>query len=63
MMRPRMMNLSSAAVFAGVALAAACSGGRAPVYSLQPSATPLRYSIATEGSQTVETPNGPAGGS
>jgi hypothetical protein len=43
-------------------LAAACGSGRAPVYTLQPSEAPLRYAIETEGSQTVETPNGPAGG-
>jgi hypothetical protein len=32
------------------------------VYTLRQSESPLRYSISTEGSQTVETPNGPAGG-
>ena len=32
------------------------------MYTLQPSEAPLRYAIETEGSQTVETPNGPAGG-
>ena len=44
------------------AFASACGGSRAPVYTLQQSESPLRYSINTEGSQTVETPNGPAGG-
>lgn len=44
------------------AFASACGGSRAPVYTLRQSESPLRYSISTEGSQTVETPNGPAGG-
>ena len=48
-------------IFTGF-VAAACAGGPAPVYTLQPSEAPLRYAIETEGSQTVETPNGPAGG-
>jgi len=61
-MRQRTMRLCPTAVFTGLALTAACGGGRAPVYSLQPSEIPLRYSISTEASQTVETPNGPSGG-
>ena len=48
-------------IFTGF-VAAACAGGPAPVYTLQPSEAPLRYAIETAGSQTVETPNGPAGG-
>ena len=56
-------KLAAGTMVATAILASACGGGRAPVYSLQPTETPLRYSINTEGSQTVETPNGPAGGS
>jgi len=56
------MSLFAGVILTAAALASACGGGRAPVYSFQPSETPLRYSINTEGSQTVETPNGPAGG-
>lgn len=62
MTRQRTMSLFAGVILTAAALASACGGGRAPVYSFQPSETPLRYSINTEGSQTVETPNGPAGG-
>ena len=57
----RHVTAAVSVAFAG--FASACGGGRAPVYTLQPSEAPLRYAIETEGSQTVETPNGPAGGS
>jgi hypothetical protein len=43
-------------------LAAACGGGRAPIYTLLPTEAPLRYTDASEGSQTIETPAGPQGG-
>jgi hypothetical protein len=61
-MTRQIMKLTAGSVVAMAVLISACGGGRAPVYSLQPTETPLRYSISTEGSQTVETPNGPAGG-
>jgi hypothetical protein len=57
----RHVTAAVSVAFAG--FASACGGSRAPVYTLQPSEAPLRYAIETEGSQTVETPNGPAGGS
>lgn len=57
----RHVTAAVSVAFAG--FASACGGGRAPVYTLHPSEAPLRYAIETEGSQTVETPNGPAGGS
>ena len=62
-MTRQITKLAAGSMVATAILASACGGGRAPVYSLQPTETPLRYSINTEGSQTVETPNGPAGGS
>ena len=55
-------RVTAAVSVALAAFASACGGSRAPVYTLQQSESPLRYSINTEGSQTVETPNGPAGG-
>ena len=55
-------RVTAAGSVALAAFASACGGSRAPVYTLQQSESPLRYSINTEGSQTVETPNGPAGG-
>jgi len=54
--------IGAGAVSFTAALVAACGGGQAPIYSLQPTDAPLRYSIEAVGSQTVETPNGPAGG-
>jgi len=58
----KIMTVAAGSVVAISVLASACGGGRAPVYSFQPTETPLIYSINTEGSQTVDTPNGPAGG-
>ena len=58
----KIMTVAAGSVVAISVLASACGGGRAPVYSFQPTETPLSYSINTEGSQTVDTPNGPAGG-
>lgn len=52
---------SGTAAFTAVFLAA-CGGGQAPIYTLQPTDAPLRYKLTSVGSQTVETPNGPAGG-
>lgn len=60
-MRQSTFMSTGLAVFTAV-LAGACGGGQAPVYSLQPTDAPLRYTITAVGSQTVETPNGPAGG-
>ncbi len=57
----RRVTATVSVIFTGF-VAAASAGGPAPVYTLQPSEAPLRYAIETEGSQTVETPNGPAGG-
>ncbi len=47
----------------GAILAASCTGGPPPVYTFQPTEAPLSYAFSGEGSQTVETPNGTAGGS
>ena len=48
---------------AGLALVlAGCAGGGAPIYVLHETEQPLRYRMSEEGSQSVETPNGPAGG-
>jgi hypothetical protein len=44
------------------ALTTACAGGRAPIYTLEPTAAPLRYAEESEGSQSVQTPAGPQGG-
>lgn len=44
------------------ALAAACGGGRAPVYTHGPTETALHYTDESEGRQAIETPAGPQGG-
>ncbi|MDT8436246.1 MAG: hypothetical protein RRA92_05765 [Gemmatimonadota bacterium] len=42
-------------------LAGACSGGSDPAWTLRPTPEPLRYELASEVSNFVETPGGPTG--
>ncbi|MCL7958617.1 MAG: hypothetical protein M8861_00345 [marine benthic group bacterium] len=43
-------------------VAAACGGGRGPIYEHPETDSPLRYRFAMKGGQAVETPNGTTGG-
>jgi hypothetical protein len=60
------MRLKPVMTFGSVSMsialvAAACGGGRGPVYQHPETDSPLRYRYAMEGGQAVETPNGTMG--
>ena len=59
----RVSEFAASVVLLSLFAVSCATSEQLPIYTHQPTATPLRYDVNAEGEQTVETPNGPAGGS